>query len=257
MLDKKYNEIISLLKEKYGDVPGDYFANETCRSQNTKIKRGSEGLFIHHIDEDKIYDLSTPKEAIKHDYAFQKADRLVYCDYLEHLILHIKIVEETDQELVGALLFMIPEINNIFSGWKSEISWRLAVYNSIIDKKNEYLKIFEYCIKVEKIDIQCFFQSGVFRAQGWENEFNYALYFEFAEIAKQYYDYISIDEMIKSLEEDVLSIKDKLNPMPENNIGVILSLSRHYLLPALFNELNKKELIEMIKKIIRKVVSKK
>ena len=51
--------------QEYGKAKGDYFLTETCASKNKKITRTSEGLYCHHIDEDKAIMLSTDKFAIK------------------------------------------------------------------------------------------------------------------------------------------------------------------------------------------------
>lgn len=77
-------------------------------------------MFCHHIDENKAIKLSKPEFAIN-PFAYQKADRLVYCDILEHLILHIKIYEETKNTclgIAGAIAFICPEINDYYSGKK-------------------------------------------------------------------------------------------------------------------------------------------
>lgn len=81
LLVMSYNELVSFLKEKHGPVKGDYFANETCRSKTAFIRRTKEGLFIHHIDEDKVPCLSDCGAARSSPYEYQKADRLVYCNY--------------------------------------------------------------------------------------------------------------------------------------------------------------------------------
>ena len=82
-----YKSAISFLWNKYGKVQYDYFCNE-----NKKIQRSCEGLFLHHIDEDKYINLSQREVAKIYPYEAQKADRLVYCNYLEHLILHIRFL---------------------------------------------------------------------------------------------------------------------------------------------------------------------
>ena len=50
-----YDTLCKHLIEKYGKVKGSYFVNETCRTPNSKIKRSSEGLFVHHIKEHIVY----------------------------------------------------------------------------------------------------------------------------------------------------------------------------------------------------------
>ena len=51
----KYADYCQYLPTKHGFVGGDYFT--LGFSQNMAIKRTSEGLYIHHIDEDKVANL--------------------------------------------------------------------------------------------------------------------------------------------------------------------------------------------------------
>ncbi|MDV3166439.1 MAG: hypothetical protein Q8807_02025 ['Waltheria sp.' little leaf phytoplasma] len=56
-----YNQIIEVLLDKYGEVPGNYFLNRKCTQINEYIKRSSEGLQIHHIKENEMKGLSNPE----------------------------------------------------------------------------------------------------------------------------------------------------------------------------------------------------
>lgn len=86
-----YDELCKYLIKKYGIVAGDYFLKENCISQNQKIKRGKEGLYIHHYYEKKYIMLCNTEWASKHNFEYQKGENLVYCNIFEHLLLHIKI----------------------------------------------------------------------------------------------------------------------------------------------------------------------
>lgn len=86
-----YDELCKYLIKKYGIVAGDYFLKENCISQNQKIKRGKEGLYIHHYYGKKYIMLCNTKWASKHSFEYQKGENLVYCNIFEHLLLHIKI----------------------------------------------------------------------------------------------------------------------------------------------------------------------
>lgn len=94
MLAMTYNELVEYLLDKYGNVKYDYYTTLEHKSVQKKNSRTSEGLEIHHIDENKYPSLSTREFADKAPYECQKADRLVYANVLEHLLLHIKIDEE-------------------------------------------------------------------------------------------------------------------------------------------------------------------
>ncbi|WP_253723458.1 hypothetical protein [Spiroplasma citri] len=115
------------------------------------ITRGNEGLYIHHIDEDKAIMLSTPAYAKKNPFDYQKADHLVYCNLLEHLVLHIKIVEYPNPAqnsgetcgVGGIYNYIVPELNDIYSGIVYKQSWKQKVTEIILPLKNDYFK----CIK--------------------------------------------------------------------------------------------------------------
>ena len=90
-LQMTYDELQQYLIWKYGGAICDYFVTPECRSRNKKVSRTKDGLYCHHMDEDKGGNLSDPQCAIKQPFEWQKKERLVYCNVLEHLILHIKI----------------------------------------------------------------------------------------------------------------------------------------------------------------------
>jgi hypothetical protein len=93
---------VALLLAKYGAATDDYFSEasyerfkrgEIKRPSKRPITRASEGLYVHHIDEDKIVGISRAEYIKDYDtpYAYQKKERLVYADLIEHGILHILI----------------------------------------------------------------------------------------------------------------------------------------------------------------------
>ncbi len=146
-----YDECCDFLIKKYGAVPGDYFLNEGMKTINPKIKRTSEGLQIHHIDEDKAIMLSNQLYAKDKPFDFQKANRLVYCNLLEHYLLHIKIVEYPNENQYpgeepgtgGVVNFIGPELNDIFSGFQYNVAYKIATANLVKDKIKDYL----LCVK--------------------------------------------------------------------------------------------------------------
>ena len=157
LLGKSYKEIIDYLLKKYGSVPGDYYLTETCKSKNSKISRSKEGLFIHHIDEDKAILLSTDKFAAKNPFEYQKANRLVYCDILEHLILHVKIAEEprnakaNENELPGiggAVNFICAQINDCYSDYVFKQERMIIIRKMIKNKFDDYIYILRYLYRI-------------------------------------------------------------------------------------------------------------
>ena len=98
ILAMTYEEYIDSLFEKYGRVPCDYFTDSSFQKKNREIIRTEDGLWCHHIDEDKIPNLSSKPlrayDAVRDPSEYQKAERLVYCNYIEHMLLHMKIFEK-------------------------------------------------------------------------------------------------------------------------------------------------------------------
>lgn len=198
LLDMEYLDIADYLKEKYGNVPKNYFMPSGNKTPG--ITRGSEGLYIHHIDEDKMIMLSTKisehpvinkgiltKEQIKLiEYDFQKKENLVYCDLLEHLLLHLKIMEyqipliEGIQVGVGGVInFIVPELNDIFSGIEYKVNWKKTVISNIIERKEEYFLLLKFGIEKLGIDRTKYLSSFNSRFGIWDPKNNIELFQEF------------------------------------------------------------------------------
>ncbi|AXK51637.1 hypothetical protein [Spiroplasma alleghenense] len=151
LLELNYEDCCNYFINKYGKVGGNYFNDEECTRKNTKVTRGKEGLYIHHIDEDKAILLSTPEYARENPFEFQKADRLVYCNLLEHLLLHIKIFEYPNKNknigedvgIGGIYNFIAPELNDIYSGISYKQPWKQKVVEVVIPLKSDYFKCIE------------------------------------------------------------------------------------------------------------------
>lgn len=86
-----YLQLCDYLIDKYGIVDGNYFLTETCASQNQKIKRKKEGLYIHHIREDQKIMLNVQEHALECPFEWQMGANLVYANIFEHLLLHMLI----------------------------------------------------------------------------------------------------------------------------------------------------------------------
>lgn len=81
----------------------------------THVIRKSEGLYCRLIDENKANMFTDGKFAATNPFEYQEASRLVYCNLLEHLILHVKIAEnpniQTNKgELPGTLVLSISSV---------------------------------------------------------------------------------------------------------------------------------------------------
>lgn len=153
MLSMPYNEIVKLLLKKYGAAKHDYFTDRECTTKNKLVSRSAEGLFCHHIDEDKAIMLSNDKYAAQNPFEYQKASRLVYCNLLEHLLLHVKIAEEprnpdaNENELPGiggAINFICKQLNDIYDGKEPADEWRKKAAALVRDSFDDYIRILRH-----------------------------------------------------------------------------------------------------------------
>lgn len=146
-----YYELQSYLLEKYGPAQYDYFANSECRSHNSKLSRTKEGLYCHHMDEDKGGNLSDSNSAKLQPFEWQRKERLVYCNILEHLILHIKIAVLRQKKMLrkptalsdffttGGVFQICKEINGLFEQNEGLTGWRRACYEAVLDNYDDYI----------------------------------------------------------------------------------------------------------------------
>lgn len=142
-----YIEYCDYLQKKYGVGTQNYFTESYIK--NPKCTRTKEGLICHHKCEDKAIMLSTPEFARKNPFEYQLAKNLVYCDYLEHLLLHILICESPDPDhnadeavgIGGVINFLVPELNDMYSGWKTKQGWRANCHAKVIDDKDAYMEL--------------------------------------------------------------------------------------------------------------------
>lgn len=185
-----YQEYCDYLQKKYGIGLCDYFTKFWAK--NSKVTRTKEGLIVHHKFEDHVARLSSVEIAIQNPSEWQKAENLVYCDYLEHLLLHILIWEmpvkcQNGEELLGIggiTHYIVPELNDLYSGWQAQQPWRKNCHNLVINDKKVYLRLLQR-FKISAcigwvFDEDCLFTSLNEQYGGWSRKNNEKL---FAEIA--------------------------------------------------------------------------
>ena len=168
-LAMSYDDYVQYLLRKYGTVPYDYFVNSDCKTKNIKNTRTRDGLFCHHIDEDKEIMLSNPEVARMCPFEYQKADRLVYCTILEHLILHIKIAEaDKNSSLgIGGAEMIWKQINGYYT-IKKVNGWRKPAFCVIDDKYDDYIFVMRYLRDVIANDtVMSFYYSKPQLATNW------------------------------------------------------------------------------------------
>ena len=142
-----YQEYCNYLQKKYGLPKANYFTSNWSPVQ--RIKRTKDGLVIHHIMEDRAIMLSNKKFASQCPYEWQYPNNLVYCDLLEHLFLHILISENPNKDKVenqtvgfgGVINYLVPELNDVYSGWITKEEWRLNMHKLIINDQDVYFEL--------------------------------------------------------------------------------------------------------------------
>ena len=185
-----YLEYCDYLQGKYGIGLADYMTKSF--NKNSKCTRTKEGLNVHHKDEDKMIMLSNKEYAINYPFEWQTKEHLVYCDMLEHLLLHILICKYPSKDRIpgydvgigGAVNFIIPELNDVYSGWESKQSWQLCLHDKIINDREVYLAIIEMfiveVIKPNNYDPRgCLFTSYNDKYGLWDKDRNESIYFDF------------------------------------------------------------------------------
>lgn len=145
LLNMNYQQLVELMKQKYGPVPYDYFCTPSCKSVNLKNSRTYDGLEIHHIDEDKHPLLSSTRFATKSNasWELQKAERLVYANLFEHLILHIKICELNNKDFMPGIRYIANRINTYYESEELH-SWHINMFEIIKNSFDDYIMILKY-----------------------------------------------------------------------------------------------------------------
>lgn len=158
-LSLSYDELTKYLIEKYGAAKVDYFCTSSCRSRNNAVSRTKDGLLCHHIDEDKGGNLSKPALAAMQPYEWQKKERLVYCNYIEHLILHIKIAIlrqksplKTPMDIynfftTGGIYMVCSDLNDLFTNKGSSLNWQQRCYAEVEENLSDYVLLIKLLLR--------------------------------------------------------------------------------------------------------------
>lgn len=132
--EMSYDKYCDYLRRKYGCPKHDY--------PNVADARPSEGLFIHHIGENEIANLSNESIRVESDHKYQTPEMLCYCDWLEHLLLHIMIGEETvgttNLGLEGCFTYLLPALRDFFEDGKKTCKYNDAYYDVISGNKDVF-----------------------------------------------------------------------------------------------------------------------
>lgn len=182
-----YAEYCDYLQNKYGIGLCDYM--RPSWTKNPKISRTKEGLYAHHKYEDRAIMLSHPEFAMLNPYEWQKKENIIYCNLLEHLYLHILICENPSEDknenemvgLGGIVNYIVPELNDVYSGWVSRQAWQNTCHNAIIDDKDVYmvlLKRFKELYDNNPVIVNNLYSSYNEKFGVWSNDNNNELYKE-------------------------------------------------------------------------------
>lgn len=138
-----YKDYCHFLLQKYGPAKVDYF--DLSYNKIKEITRTDEGLFCHHIKENEIPNLSDVDIAREVSFDFQRKENLVYCNWLEHILLHLLIAEENPASGlgIGGANIMIQEIESLYENVEIKLPW---VQNCFSVIENDF-DVFESLIK--------------------------------------------------------------------------------------------------------------
>ncbi len=187
-----YLEYCDYLQQKYGIGVCDYMTK--AYNKRPKISRSKEGLFVHHKFEDHAILLSNKKFAMVNPFEWQFAENMVYCDYLEHLLLHVLICEKPAKDKnkfeavgIGGFFIIISTLNDFYSGWNTEkLTWLQTCLEKVSKDKNVYLEIIKRfkhnCNKHPHYTEDCLYRSYNSQLGNWSIENNKQLFKEIKQL---------------------------------------------------------------------------
>ncbi len=159
LLDLSYDELVVYLLEKYGVANEDFYSEISYQDfvsgkgkglVKGNVSRLKEGLYCHHIDENWIQKL-TDLQLIKMGeipFDCQKTHRLVYCDLVEHALLHTLIIVESRAKYGRRSLvsYLLP---NISEWYLMEIA---PIYGNMSCYERAYLSSDDASILIKMIE---------------------------------------------------------------------------------------------------------
>lgn len=165
-LSMPYSSLCDYLIYKYGAAQYDYFCNPTCRSKQPKVKRTNEGLICHHIREDMGANLSNKDTALLQPYNWQKKEVLLYCNELEHLVLHYKIavMRQKTRLLEPAAIYsffshsgiymICHGINDCFMQNGTDVPWKQRCFEKYSENYSVYIALLKalLCYLISQYD---------------------------------------------------------------------------------------------------------
>lgn len=154
-----YYELQDYLLKKYGPAKYDYFTKPECKYKNKNVSRTKEGLYCHHMDEDEGGNLSNPPQAKLQCFEWQKKERLVYCNAIEHLILHMKInilrqkrtlttpMDISSFFTTGGVFWITQTLDDMYMNDGPKADWMKPCYEKIKENYNDYISLMKSYFK--------------------------------------------------------------------------------------------------------------
>lgn len=199
--DYTYLEYCDYLQRKYGIGLADYMTKSY--NINQKCKRTKEGLVVHHKKEDTAPMLCNRTDAKMFPFEWQSKENLVYCDYLEHLLLHVLICKYPSNDKLalyrvgigGVINFLVPELNDLYSGWKTSQPWRKNCHDKVVDDVEVYLEILKQFLETQKDSDDLFEISKLLRSYNaqygtWDPKNNEPIYNEIRILSIEVLEYL-------------------------------------------------------------------
>lgn len=168
LINLGYEEAVKFLMNKYGEVRDDYFTKKSYQAflkgdrktlTKGKYSRTKEGLYCHHILENQELNLGDKNfiKREKYPFRYQEKENLVYCDILEHLILHALIAKETNGKygVPGYETFLEPTVMDWYvDGVDPGPDWMKACKRKAFVTSDQLERLLN--VLFEKVDISVF-----------------------------------------------------------------------------------------------------
>ena len=146
LLELSYDDAVDFLKNKYGSVIDDYFKKDSYNGfmyskigahgalQRGHYSRTSDGLYCHHISEDKYLNATSIDYCVMQNIPFSVHEKqnLVYADLVEHLILHVLITVKTRGKFgyPGVITYLLPQMLDWYVDKNVPTDWQKNCYKA-------------------------------------------------------------------------------------------------------------------------------
>lgn len=261
---RSYDEYFEFLKEKYGNVQGNYFVDEKFKEKNKQIKRWvNEGLNVHHYYEYKCKRLCKTKEIWEWIYSFDKNDRkkayeemkkmqnaenLCYADLLEHSLLHVKILDKMDDKTFDNAYFRV-YCDNLFNGYNYTRQDYLRVKQKNTNFYEEYLSIhreLSYIIMNRK-GYEIIKHFTIERFDENNKKFLYLFNINFTNMIEHDFNSLRISDITRIFFEEIWNAWNK----QYSHEPSIKSILREFKLLIFYEKYNFETLIDLIEELMK------